>query len=151
MICERAKQLRIQDLPSPPPDTLHHGGQPISTTSTPCGFGGRRYWFLCPDCGRRCAILYPVRCRLCAKARYATEHKSQSSRKIAKAHKIRERLGQTEGGLLAPFPGKPKGMHWRTYERIRQDAMALEREIWMDTANWMEATYGFRPGSRKLV
>ena len=25
----------------------------VSTTSTPCHYGGTRPWFLCPNCGRR--------------------------------------------------------------------------------------------------
>jgi len=34
------------------------------------------------------------------------------------------------GGTLAPFPEKPKRMRWHTYLRLRDQGMALEREIW---------------------
>jgi hypothetical protein len=29
--------------------------------------------------------------------------------------------------MVHPFPDKPKGMHWRTYERLRANALALEQ------------------------
>jgi hypothetical protein len=38
---------------------------------------------------------------------------------ILKAQKVRERLGSTDLGVANPFPSKPKGMHWRRYERLR--------------------------------
>ena len=39
---------------------------------------------------------------------------------MLKAQRIRQRLGG-DGSLGEPFPEKPKGMHWRTYERLRDD------------------------------
>ena len=30
----------------------------VHVTWTPCNFGGGRPWFLCPNCGKRVAILY---------------------------------------------------------------------------------------------
>lgn len=39
-------------------------------------------------------------------------------------------------------------MHWRTYERIRTDALVLEKEILSETVSWMSAVYGFRRGSK---
>ena len=49
-------------------------GQVISFTQTACTFGGFRYWFTCPDCDRRCAILYKKKswfaCRVCQKLKY---------------------------------------------------------------------------------
>jgi hypothetical protein len=33
------------------------------------------------------------------------------------AEKIRDRLGGS-ANMMEPFPEKPKGMHWRTYEGI---------------------------------
>ncbi len=46
-------------------EKLHRSG----LVSTPCFFGGRRWWFVCPECHRRIGILYLVGtdlgCRLC--------------------------------------------------------------------------------------
>ena len=46
-------------------------------------------------------------------------------RLLAKAQQIRRRLGGS-GSLIAPFPAKPKGMHRRTYDRLRWRARAAE-------------------------
>jgi hypothetical protein len=44
---------------------------------TPCNYGGTRPWWSCPQCDRRCAIVYavgvrPFMCRLCANLTYET-------------------------------------------------------------------------------
>jgi len=40
------------------------------------------------------------------------------------------------------FPDKPKGMHWRTYERLRRQHDALEYEIDVALAEWIGCTFG---------
>lgn len=58
----------------------------IRITTTPCNYGGVRYWFECPDCGRRAGKLYlpgsPGRfaCRKCHNLTYAS---SQDERKYS--------------------------------------------------------------------
>jgi hypothetical protein len=50
--------------------------QNIKITTTPCNFGGQRYWFACPDCQKRCGTLYtnPINnklsCRECHGLKY---------------------------------------------------------------------------------
>jgi hypothetical protein len=44
--------------------------------------------------------------------------------------KRRERLGQTVGGIVAPFPGKPKWWRWPRYLRIRRQGKQEELESW---------------------
>jgi hypothetical protein len=100
---------------------------PISWTA--CHLGGRRAWFRCSAssngqyCGRRAAKLYlggsPVfACRHCCGLAYASQQESLHHRGLGKAQKIRMRLGGT-GNMFDDFPAKPKGMHRRTYIRLR--------------------------------
>ena len=138
MICDHTIQIDIRKVPKnsrPLPDLVIFEGTRFETTSTETNFGGKRQWFLCPDCGRRCAIIYRVGieprwgCRLCPNGHYISEHMSPTDRRLHASFKVRERLGQTKGGILVRFPAKPKGMHWRTYEKIRSEASKIESNI----------------------
>jgi len=146
MICDQTAQIDIRKLPKealPLPDVIHFEGERIVTTWTDMHFGGRRQWFLCPSCDRRCAVIYKIGggslwgCRVCMDGRYASEHKSPQARRLQKAFKLRERLGQMEGNLHLPFPERPRHMHHRTYERIRAEAKALELEIGIHNIAYM--------------
>lgn len=89
-------------------------------TSTPCHFGGQRPWWHCPRCHRRVALLYlleSVACRRCFDLAYRSERESGIDRAVRRADKIRDRL-RWEPGILNGHGFKPKGMHWRTYERL---------------------------------
>jgi hypothetical protein len=94
---------------------------------TKCPRGGRRPWFLCEPpgryCGRRVALLYSggelFACQRCYGLAYESQQQSEFLRGLRKAQKIRVRLGGTPN-LLHPFPEKPKGMHWRSYRRIKR-------------------------------
>ena len=48
---------------------------------------------------------------------------------LLKAQAIRQRLGGTPC-VGDDFPQKPKGMHWRTYNRLRQKADEAEDQSW---------------------
>jgi hypothetical protein len=99
-----------------------HGAEPrkviqqIALTWTPCRLGGRRAWFLCPDCKRRCAVVYGVHhlggfaCRRCMRLAYESEAEDAVGRLSRKLLKLEARLGE-DGG-------KSKSMRWRTYERL---------------------------------
>ncbi len=89
---------------------------------TPCHFGGQRAWFICPGqrCWRRVAILYGeviFACRHCHKLAYPCQRETPLDRVARRANRIRRRLGWKEG-ILNPMDGKPKGMHWKTFERL---------------------------------
>lgn len=99
---------------------------PVIETAT--NFGGRRQWFQCLSCHSRCRILYGgvhFRCRRCHKLKYDTQYEPPFARAATRALKIRERLGGN-GGIDDPFPLKPKGMHWRTYERLQAQEERLQ-------------------------
>jgi hypothetical protein len=95
---------------------------PVYLDTTPCNFGGERHWFLCParGCGKRAAILYGgaiFACRHCYQLAYASQRENVSDRAARRADRIRDKLGWPGGILEGSGWGKPKGMHWRTYER----------------------------------
>lgn len=92
---------------------------------TGCNFGGRRPWFLCPvrGCGRRVAILYGgaiFACRQCHQLAHASQREPSFGRAARRADKIRERLGW-ELGFFNGTGGRPKGMHRRTFERLKAE------------------------------
>lgn len=117
------------------PDYFELEGVTFSTTWTETNFGGRRQWFRCPRCDRRCAIVYrpaatqQIGCRICLNGKYRSESQSPSDRKLSAAFALRERFGQKKGGIFVSFPPKPKGMHWLTYFTIRSVAREKESEI----------------------
>lgn len=95
---------------------------PIDLEWSPCSYGGKRPWFRCPaqNCGRRVAILYGgtvFACRHCNQLAYPSQRENIDDRATRKADKIRERMGW-EPGILNGEGLKPKGMHWKTFERL---------------------------------
>lgn len=102
--------------------------QTILLTWTPCRHGGERPWFRCEAyrngiyCGQRVGKLYGAgrifACRHCYQLCYASQLESTGRRGINLTHKLRAKLG--EDGK------KPKGMHWRTYDRLCERAAAVE-------------------------
>jgi hypothetical protein len=107
--------------------------QRVTISVTACYLGGQRPWFICSVysngryCGRRAAILYCAGdlfgCRRCHGLSYASQQQTALHRHLEQARKIRMRLGGN-ADLLAPFPGRPKGMHRRTFQRLRARAEA---------------------------
>lgn len=85
---------------------------PILTSA--CTYGGRRYWFGCPRCGRRVAVLYlrnlGFGCRHCCRVAYASQSEDALGRAWRKQAKIERKLG--DGWT------RPKGMRQATYDRM---------------------------------
>lgn len=107
-----------------------YGQAPRSVTSalpivrTPCHFGGHRPWFRCPRCDQRCARVYfgggRFLCRTCQRLGYASEAEDGIGRLWRKQTKLENRLD--------PKGGKPKRMHWTTYDRICNDIARVEQQ-----------------------
>src|SRR5262245_6333077 len=97
--------------------------------------GGRRPWFECPWCIRRCATLYgglkfrKFRCRVCHDLTYSTQHVDWCGRLQTRLRKMRKRLGGSEDLFVEPFPPKPRGMHWSTYDRLQEKHDRLEHAL----------------------
>jgi hypothetical protein len=110
--------------------------QRVPIVWTACFLGGQRPWFRCTAysgtqcCGRRVAKLYGASdlfaCRHCYGLAFASQQESLRFRNINRSRKIRMRLGGV-ADLGAPFPQKPRGMHWSTYRRIRARGEAADR------------------------
>ena len=109
--------------------------EPVRIVRVPCRFGGARPYFICPGvvngiaCGRRVAKLHgPGRyflCRHCYRLAHASQGEGMWDRTLRRANKIKQRLGG-DPGMAAPFPKRPKGMWWRTYERLRDKCFDAE-------------------------
>jgi hypothetical protein len=103
--------------------------QRVPIAWTACHLGGRRPWFVCSVysggqyCGHRVAVLYGAgelfACRRCYGLAYASQHEGLHHRGLGKAQKIRMQLGGSPN-MMEEFPDRPKGMHWRTYHRLRR-------------------------------
>jgi len=108
----------------------------ISLTHTPCNFGGERVWFCCPCCGNRAQKFYMhpahFRCRKCCDLPYASQQETPFDRRLRKSRKLRSKLDD-DGGVGDLILWKPKGMHWRTFEKLRKQIEAEEEvaEAWM--------------------
>jgi len=107
------------------PEDVHYT---VQLTYTPCNYGGKRPWFRCPNthCGRRVGKLFAVGkyflCRHCYGLAYHSQNLSEMDRLLRKAQAIRKRLGASTC-TCDPIISKPKGMHWKTFERLRQEAL----------------------------
>lgn len=109
--------------------------QTVRIVRVACRFGGARPYFICPDvwdgvaCGRRVAKLHGpgpcFRCRYCGRLRHASQGESVGDRLLRRSNTIRQRLGGAPG-MAEAFPPKPRGMWWRTYERLRKRALLAE-------------------------
>lgn len=125
-----------------------HGGsnlRPISYAIcldwTPCNYGNKKPWFICPahGCERRAAILYSAdrfACRKCHRLLYQSQLDSVSFRATHKSQAIRRRLGGS-CNLTEPFPAKPRGMHWKTYSPLYKQSEAADQTWVSGMSAWL--------------
>jgi hypothetical protein len=105
---------------------------PVPLTTTPCQYGGNRYYFLCPGrgCGRRCEVLYSAGlyfvCRKCAGLIYDSQKGGEIDKLIEAKHKLGKRIFESYDGWGSR---KKKGMHWKTFERRYAKYQAYDRMI----------------------
>ena len=95
--------------------------------------GGQRWWIGCM-CGRRVARLYKApgaylfRCRRCYRLTYASQNETREWRAFRRLRKCDTRLDPKGDAVPMDYldgytpPSKPKGMRWRTYERLVREA-----------------------------
>jgi hypothetical protein len=86
----------------------------IQLETTPQPFGGRRWWFVCPQTGVRAAKLYlpngafTFASRRAYRLAYASQREPAHYRALRRAFKLRGKLG-AEGGI-GDYVRKPKWM-----------------------------------------
>lgn len=97
----------------------------LTLSETTCHFGGVRDWFNCPCCGKQVAKLFlrhsRFACRTCQRLRYHSQSLDPMARTQWAYGKLQNRLRDNEL--------KPKGMHWRTYERITARMVQLDEQV----------------------
>ncbi|WP_212744640.1 hypothetical protein [Bathymodiolus heckerae thiotrophic gill symbiont] len=101
----------------------------VSFDYTPCNYGGKRTWLLCTHCNRRVTCIYVTGkyflCRHCYGLNHQSQHEGYCDRLLSKAQSRRTKLGGSPS-LGDLFPEKPKGMHWKTYHKLQDQAMSDE-------------------------
>ena len=109
---------------------------PVKLATTSCTYGGVRNWFTGPavGCGRRVALLYLgdkyFACRHCYRLAYNSQRETKGDRGYRGAGKVREKLGWMPG-IANPPAGKPKGMHWRTYNCLVAKHLAYSNDAYI--------------------
>jgi DNA-binding ferritin-like protein len=58
-------------------------------------------------------------------------------RALRRAQRIRRRLGGS-ANMMEPFPEKPKGMHWQTYDRLFCEHHEAEMEQLAGMKEWLD-------------
>ncbi len=103
---------------------------------TPCRYGGKRPYFICPHCLRktytlRITINGPV-CRSCIQAGYKSQSKDELDIAWQQAHKAKSKTSN----------GKPKGMHWKTFDKmLDKTATLIEHAEEIGSEHFMRTYY----------
>lgn len=91
-------------------------------------YGGGRWWWGCPHCARRVRVLYRpasarrFACRHCHRIGYSVQRLTHHDRLLRRSYRLFGKAGSPDGGRS--HTDKPKGMHWRTFDRLCDDAEA---------------------------
>jgi hypothetical protein len=100
--------------------------QRINLSPSPCHYGGRKWFFLCPVMNRRASVLWLPRGAQHFASRHAwpgqVAYRSQFMTAMDRAYLGMERIKRRLIGDLDPqdwdLPPKPKWMRWKTYRRF---------------------------------
>lgn len=104
----------------------------VPLTWTECNYGGKRPWFICPGggCGRRVGKLYLdgkyFLCRHCHNLAYQSQREGKEWRLLHRSQEKFRKLGIGDRDDLY-LAQKPKGMHWKTFYRLCEEATLLDR------------------------
>jgi hypothetical protein len=122
----------------------------VAVVSTPCRFGGRRWWAICPATGRRAVNLYLPNGgrRFLSRAAYRLAYQSQRETVTGRAwrtiRKLERRLGSAPGAPPDAME-KPKWMRWRTFDALRLKREAAEDALDADLLRSLERLARYLP------
>lgn len=100
-------------------------------------YGGRQWYFICPQTGARACRLYlpPDGERFLSREahglRYASEHGAQDTNDILRTCRLYARIAgeAPPNGALSPPPPRPKGMHAATYAWLTGRLMCVQARV----------------------
>jgi hypothetical protein len=103
----------------------------VHLLTTPCRFGGVRWWWVCPQTSRRVSKLclpnggtkFLSRGPGGYQLAYASQREDEYGRAHRRGRRIRRRLGGVHTDARSPVPEKPPRMRQATYAR-------LQRQLW---------------------
>jgi len=131
-ISDYRQQLSQLDIaPSAVTLSYSHHSQTIQVSSLPCHYGGVRYYWHCPKCCRRAAVLYCAGsyvCRHCIGANYHSQLIQPIDRLFERVSIIRAKL-EWQQGIAQGHGSKPKGMHYSTYDKLVNEHDQLTAKI----------------------
>lgn len=130
--------------------------QSIRLAAQACNYGGQRFWFQCPHCGRRAALLYlsrQVACRQCFDLAYASQSDTEMDSLWRRYHKLEARLNdgkrktlETQGRLLRGMTRAQEGINRLFWPRME----ALEAKLGVLSERFPEVRDMLRE-NRKLL
>ena len=144
------------DLTNPSADGARYGtmhihanwiNQTVRLVGCPRHFGGLQWYFLCPVQNQCVSVLWSLpgrrffagRKSLGKEVAYLSQYHPPEARAHYSADKLCDRIGGPGASEEWDVPPKPKGMRWRTYERLshklekyRSDAGVLPRMFLLD-------------------
>jgi hypothetical protein len=108
----------------------------IELVSTPCFFGGKRYWFKCPSCKKRVGVLYKrfkyFSCRTCSHLVYQSQQRTHTG-----SMGVFEKCFFTDWDEMEE---KIRVKHWRgkTTRRYQRLLNRMHRNLTPETADSFE-------------
>jgi hypothetical protein len=105
--------------------------QRVAIEGTPCRYGGHRFYFLCPDRGHRCEVLYLVGGRFASRKAHGLSYAVQGMDRLTRITRRRRKLrARLDGSGLSP---RPRGRNRYALAERLHAAIREERELRAET------------------
>ena len=103
-------------------DRIIIDGQDIFIEWWSCPLGGKRPWFHCPSCEKRCCKLYKANtsfaCKTCLNLVFKAWHERPKKRALRRAEKVFSKVKYD----FSRKGDKPNWQRWKTYLRLEAEA-----------------------------